>query len=172
MPIPLSVTSNLSRASPAVSSSRYTCRVTSPCSVNLMAFPTRFVRTWRSRPGSPRNPVGTAAWMRPVNSNPLDSARSANCLSTSSTVERRLNSIDSSSSLPASILLHSRTSLINCRRASPHWRMISAYERCSGASAVSSNKLVIPITPFMGVRSSWLMVARNAALVCVAACAS
>ena len=34
---------------------------TSPCSVNFTALPIRFVSTCRSRPGSPRRPVGTSA---------------------------------------------------------------------------------------------------------------
>ena len=36
------------------------------------------------------------------------------------------------------------------------------YSRCVGSSGVSCNRLVMPITPFIGVRISWLIVARNA----------
>ena len=36
-----------------------------------------------------------------------------------------------------------------------------AKSRCSGVSFVSSRRLVIPMMPFIGVRISWLMVARN-----------
>ena len=38
---------------------RRTCTSTSPVSVNLMALPTRLIRTWRSRPGSPSTRSGT-----------------------------------------------------------------------------------------------------------------
>ena len=40
------------------------------------------------------------------------------------------------------------------------------------SSRVSSSRPVMPMTPFIGVRISWLMVARNALLACVAASAS
>ena len=162
MPIPLSVTSNLITAVSVRSSSRYAWSATSPLPVNFTAFATKLVRTCRRRPGSPFSPVGTAACTSPVSSIPFVSARSANCASTCSTVVLRLNSRHSNSSFPASILLHSSTSLINCKRASPHWRMVSAYECCSGVNGVSISRLVMPITPFMGVRSSWLTVAKNA----------
>ena len=45
--------------------------------------------------------------------------------------------------------------------ASPEPRTVSAYSRCSGLSSVSSSSPVMPITPFIGVRISWLMLARN-----------
>jgi hypothetical protein len=48
--------------------------------------------------------------------------------------------------------------------ASPLCRIVSAYSRCSGSSFESKSKLVIPITPFIGVRISWLIMARNSLL--------
>ena len=47
---------------------------------------------------------------------------------------------------------------------SPEWRTVFAYSRCAGARGVSSNSEVMPITPFMGVRISWLMAARKSDL--------
>ena len=38
------------------------------------------------------------------------------------------------------------------------------YSRCSGVSSVSSSSSVMPMTPFIGVRISWLMLARNSLL--------
>ena len=38
---------------------------------------------------------------------------------------------------------------------------ISRYSRCSLLSAVCRANPVIPMIPFMGVRISWLMLARN-----------
>ena len=67
----------------------------------------------------------------------------------------------SSSSFPASIFEKSRMSLMTVKRLSPLLRMISMNSRCSVLSGVSSRSEVIPITPFIGVRISWLMVARN-----------
>jgi hypothetical protein len=40
-------------------------------------------------------------------------------------------------------------------------RTVLANSRCSGVRSVSSSMPVIPITPFIGVRISWLMLARN-----------
>ena len=45
--------------------------------------------------------------------------------------------------------------------ACPAPRTPSAYCRCSGSSSVVSSRSLSPITPFMGVRISWLIVARN-----------
>ncbi len=55
--------------------------------------------------------------------------------------------------------------------ASPLVRTILAYSRCSGERSVSSSRPVMPITPFMGVRISWLMLARNSLLAALAASA-
>ena len=57
-------------------------------------------------------------------------------------------------------------------RWSPLERMVSAKSRCCGLSGVSSSRLVMPITAFIGVRISWLMLARNCALAAVAASAT
>ena len=51
-----------------------------------------------------------------------------------------------------------------CRSASPLDEMTWAKPFCSGSRSVSSRRPVIPITPFIGVRISWLMVARKALL--------
>ena len=40
-------------------------------------------------------------------------------------------------------------------------RMVSTNSRCSSSSGVSINKSVMPVMAFMGVRISWLMLARN-----------
>ena len=52
-------------------------------------------------------------------------------------------------------------SLITVSSASPLVRTISAYCCCSGVSSVSRSKPAIPITPFIGVRISWLILAKN-----------
>ena len=82
------------------------------------------------------------------------------------------NGIGSISSLPASIFEKSRMSLMIVSSASPEWRTVSAYSRCSGVSGVSSSSPVMPITPFIGVRISWLIVARNSLLARLAASAA
>ena len=45
--------------------------------------------------------------------------------------------------------------------ACPAPRTPSAYWRCNVSSSVVSSRSVMPITPFIGVRISWLIVARN-----------
>ena len=52
-------------------------------------------------------------------------------------------------------------SLMIVSRLSPEWRMVSTNSSCSAVSAVSSSSVVMPMTPFIGVRISWLMLARN-----------
>ena len=51
-------------------------------------------------------------------------------------------------------------------------RMVSANSRCCGSSSVSSSSSVMPMTPFIGVRISWLMLARNSLLARFAASAA
>jgi len=56
--------------------------------------------------------------------------------------------------------------------ASPLSRMVLAKSRWSSVSAVSSSRPLMPITAFIGVRVSWLMVARNALLASLAVSAA
>ena len=55
---------------------------------------------------------------------------------------------------------------------SPLLWIVWAKRDCSGERFVSSSSSVMPITPFMGVRISWLMVARNSPLALAAVQAS
>ena len=86
---------------------------TSPCSVNLMALPTRLTRTCRSRPGSPTSVVGhvgrdVAGQLQPLLRGPAGpGSRMA-----SPRLSRRSKATGSRSSLPASILEKSRMSLM------------------------------------------------------------
>jgi hypothetical protein len=73
---------------------------------------------------------------------------------------------------PASILEKSRMSLMIESRLSPESRTVSAYSRCSPVRGVPSRSSVMPMTPFMGVRISWLMLARKALLALLADSAS
>jgi len=82
-----------------------------------------------------------------------------------------LNGIRSNSNLPASILDKSRTSLIIANKVWPQFFMTYAIFRCSSLSDVSRRRSVIPKIPFIGVRISWLMVAKNSLLAIVACCA-
>ena len=174
MPMPVSRTEKVSSWN-AASSSRQravTESTTSPRSVNLTAFESRFNRIWRKRVTSPAMPAGVSSPIRYARSMPFSAARVATRSSALSTHSRTSNGCDSSSSLPASILEKSRMSLMTVRSASPLWRTTSAYSRCSSLSSVLSRSPLIPITAFIGVRISWLIVARNALLASLACSAS
>ncbi len=157
---------------PLSSLSRVTCRATSPCAVNLIAFPIRLVIICRSRPGSPRNNAGTSGSIRQAISRPFLYACTASTSVMSSRVMRRSKSSVSNSNFPASILEKSRISLMIASSESPLFLMVFAYSSCSEVNSVSNSRPVMPITPFIGVRISWLMLARKSLLAMFAAWAS
>ena len=76
------------------------------------------------------------------------------------------------SSRPASILERSRTSLIRSSSCDPHLAIASSASRCAAFRLRSRcRSWAYPSTPFSGVLSSWLMLARNSLLARVAASA-
>ena len=161
IPIPVSEIVNFNcRPLPSLAT-RSTLTSTSPCCVNLMALPTRLTSTWRRRPGSPKTCWGTSERISVTSSKPFWWARTAIALVVSITLSWRLKSMGSRSSLPASILEKSRMSLMTRSRESPEDLIISRYSRCSEVSSVSSVNSAIPRIPLIGVRISWLMLARN-----------
>ncbi len=62
-------------------------------------------------------------------------------------------------------------SLITARSDSPLDAIVRTQSRCISLSSVSARMPVMPMTPFIGVRISWLMMARNSLLARSAACA-
>ena len=102
---------------------------------------------------------------------PFCSARVDTISATVSSVRHRSNSADSIEMRPASIFEKSRTSSMSVSSDSPDAFSVSAYSRCSRERSVSSSSDVMPSTPFIGVRISWLMLARNSLLATVAASA-
>ena len=75
-------------------------------------------------------------------------------------------------SLPASIFEKSRMSLMTVSSDSPDDLTMSRYSRCSAVRSVPSASSVMPMTPFIGVRISWLMLARNSLFARLAASAA
>ncbi len=63
-------------------------------------------------------------------------------------------------------------SLMSVSSASADFRTSSRYSDCSGDSCVSSTSSVMPIMAFIGVRISWLMLARKSLLDRLAASAA
>ena len=103
----------------------------------------------------------------------LDRARWSARSSADSTQSRRSNGCDSMSIRPASIFEKSRMSLMIVSSASP--RVADGRRRSRAArrsSGVSSSRPLMPITAFIGVRISWLIVARNALFASLAASAA
>ena len=86
----------------------------------------------------------------------------------SSTISRSPNSMVSSSSLPASIFEKSSMSLMISRSPSAERVMVCASRRWRADSSVPCRSSDIPITPFIGVRISWLILARNSLLALLA----
>ncbi len=170
MPIPVSRTPT-ARVRPGSASSdsgavrvRRTQTTTRPRSVNLKALEIRFIRTWRRRNGSPIRPSGTDGWTSITISTGRSEFRSPNISQVSPTISRREKGISSMSRRPASILEKSRMSLMRWSRDRPEVWMISRYSRCRGCGSAPRASSQAPMIPFMGVRISWLMLARNSLL--------
>lgn len=120
MPMPVSCTVNTSSTLPVADAGAwFRSTVISPCSVNLIALDTRLVSTWRRRSGSASTVAGRPVASRKLSSRPFSCARGASNSSVSSTTLRSENSDGASSSLPASILAKSSTSLMISSRLSP-----------------------------------------------------
>ena len=166
MPMPVSRTVMRTLVSCSPHSSTSSRSSTSPSSVNLIALPNRLVKTWRSRNGSPRS-TGAASWGKTwiANSRPLASAGWANIAIACSADSTRLKSTVSSSRWPDSILEKSRMSLITPSRCCPEACTACAQRCWTLSSWLPSSNSFMPSTPFIGVRISWLMVARNSLLV-------
>ena len=109
--------------------------------------------------------------MSSSSSMPFWCARCANRSMTSSTTWRMSRSCASRRSLPASIFEKSRMSLMMASSASAELWMVAAKRRWRGSSFESSSSSVMPSTPFIGVRISCDMRARNSLLARLAASA-
>ena len=172
MPMPVSRTMKCKPIAAESVGSRLSRSSTSPAAVNLIALFTRFSKIWRMRTGSPMSPSGTSGSMSQASSRPFSCARKASERSDSSTVSGKLKGIGSRSNLPASIFEKSRMSLMTVRSASPDTLTVLTYSRCSASRFVSSRSSVMPMTPFIGVRISWLIDARNSLLARLASSAA
>ena len=120
-------------------------------------------RTCRIRPGSPRPRVAARrAGSRRSAPAPWRTRPGASSAPTSSTSRRGSKSSGSSTTLPASSLEKSRMSLITLeQRLAGVADALGVLRAAAASSSVSSSSAVSPITPFIGVRISWLIVARN-----------
>ena len=176
MPTPVSVTSKatteLAWLSAMLSERQPVCAGTTrsrtlPWAVNFSAFDSRFFRICCRRLESVTMLRPRLASIWTSNDRPCDSAWWRNGRATvSSTLEKKISSA-STVTVPDSILLRSRMSLIRFRRSVPAPWMVRANSIClgtrlpSGLSASCWPRIRIELS---GVRSSWLMLARNSDL--------
>jgi hypothetical protein len=82
------------------------------------------------------------------------------------------NAVVSSSSLPASIFEKSSTSSMMRTKACAESRIVATSGSWSSPNPCRSKTSIMPSTPFIGVRISWLIVARNVDFASFAASAS
>src|SRR5438034_1247696 len=161
MPIPVSVTRYTSH-SPSSRASMSTL----PCRVNLSALPARFMRHCVMRRPSPRA-GGMSGDTVAVNVSCFPRARDRREAWTTSTISCTEYSPPPSSSRPASIFDRSSTSLMSRSRWRPFvWISVSGSRRPAGTSPYRSSRMssVKPRIALSGVRSSWLIFARNSDL--------
>ncbi len=162
-PMPVSSTRNHSRARPPRASRQPSDTRTKPCSVNLIALPTRLSSTCLRRVASVTMPSGTGRGTSMRNSSPLRAARVAITARTSDSTANRLQGAGLISRRPASIFEMSSTSSIRCIRWSALRRIMPIDSRRSSSfTAGSSSCSAKPRIEVIGVRISWLMLARKA----------
>ena len=149
-----------------------TLTATSPRSVNLIAFCTRLRRIWRMRRSSPTHTGGRSSWARTVRRSPFSAAGTFMVETTVSSRRRSANGRLLNCSWPASILEKSRISLRMPSRLSAELRTACRSLRWSGSRSRSSASRFIPMMAFMGVRISWLMLARKVLFAWLAASAA
>ncbi len=174
MPMPVSRTTALQRtrgSRPGTDSAR-TVRSTRPRSVNLMALPSRLSKICRTRVASAStHGVPPSSIDRP-SSIPLRSAWGCNQRCTWRTSSGRSTGSGWMRSWPASSADRSRMSLSSASRCPADARAVCRRSRWAGVSGLSASRSSMPSMPLNGVRSSWLMLARNWLLIRLAACAS
>ena len=161
-------------AAAPIGSRASTSTVTSPRSVNLTALPTRFSEHLAQPLGVADDASGTSGGdaRRAAPGPSRARAQPSSCERLADAARAGRTAAALSSSLPASIFEKSRMSLMTRSSASADAWTISRYSRCSRSCGVSSSSSVMPRTPFIGVRISWLMLARNSLFARLAASAT
>ncbi len=172
MPMPVSSTVSVTRVRPPPSGAVEPRTVMPPRSVNFSALPSRLNRICRTRVGSPISVSSDPGSTAPLSIRPLPAACAWNVLITPSIRPESENTVLSSSSRPASILEKSSTSSMMRSSACALSRMVATVRRCAASSPWRSSTSIMPSTPFIGVRISWLMVARKVDFAWFAASAS
>ena len=143
-----------------------------PTSVNFTALESMLLMTWRSRRGSPTCAGARRSSTFQVSSRPFVEAVCTNVSTEEPTTARTSIVAGLSSSLSASIFDRSRMSPTICSSDRAEPSAVATIWRCEGLSSLRASTSSMPVTPIIGVRSSWLIAARNvdfARLACSAA---
>ncbi len=141
--------------------------VTPPLSVNLKAFDSRFLMICCNRMASVAIAAGSAGSISMSKDKPFWSAISRNCRSSCVARSSKRIASTSSTTVPLSILDRSRMSLIIRSSSAPDSWTVSACSTCFSLRLprlFSASSLDRISRLFRGVRSSWLMLARNSDL--------
>ncbi len=173
MPMPLSITAMLSCGTGPDDTSPATT-LTPPSWVNLMALPTRLVIVCRSRAGSERIVSGMAPSTSKSNEMVFSRAFTPSIWRTSRIMACGAQRMHSTSRCPASTLDRSRTSLIKLSRCLPlEWMVLRCFFQSRSSWLYPRLRISVkPRIAFIGVRISWLMLARNSLLARFASSAS
>ena len=164
IPMPVSRMSMCRCSSPSAPlAGRHEMR-TLPWAVNLTALLTRLVMIWPSRYWSPSMNSGSAGSMSNHRSRPFLRAAGAKACATWPITSRKLKGSRSSCRPPASMREKSRMSLSRKSRVSAEPRRVASWLCCWGVNRLLASRSATPMMPFIGVRISWLMLARKALL--------
>jgi len=161
MPMPVSETANRRKGGRSGRDKHAASRVMPPWVVNLSAFHSRFMSTWRSRSGSTSSRSGSvsARWTRKTS--PLLSILKRTTSPISRSRPGRSTATGRRSSVSASMRDRSRISVTRRKRI---WQALSIVSRKVWRSPVGGawrNISAMPTMTFKGVRISWLMLARK-----------
>ncbi|CFP59841.1 Uncharacterised protein [Bordetella pertussis] len=171
MPQPVSLTLNCTCAA-SPSGRAVTARTTWPSVVNLMALPTRFESTCFMRKGSINTSSTPTMSVFNTSSMPFWRANPSKTRIAPSGRTRSAVRTGARSNFPASIFAMSRMSPISSSRLRAEsyatWMDWRSGSWSVGRSSASSS---MPMIAFIGVRISWLIVARNVVLARLAASA-
>ena len=157
MPTPLSLTD----ASSIPSAPACTAIFTPPSDVNLIALPSRLSRICRIRSPSVQMVRGSPSSTSHVSAIPFAAALADCSFTQLSTRWRRSTGSGDITVWPASIFEMSRMSLSRRIIVFPLSAISCTCRACSGGRSLRWSSSAKPSTPFIGVRISWLMLARN-----------
>ena len=160
--MPVSLIANSNRIFSCVCSRTFTCTFTLPFCVNLIALPVRLMITCVRRMWSPTTTSGTSSSQVKDNSRFCSFALPVSITITDCKVSRTLKVCASIAIMPASIFDISRMSLMLVSRFSPADFMVFTNSFSSAPSFLLDNRSEKPMMAFMGVRISWLILARKA----------